>query len=154
MLMHQMPVHLLSSFYHPVALSVESYDTKIDMRVACASNTTVAVKHWLRPEKYADVIKTGGKRAANIGHVDMITAVKSRLVLLDVASGVPLLDQHFALPRGCKPSRITNRLHREFKKVINSYTESQREQLRGMFGEKFQKLMGRNERDVMLTNNE
>ena len=51
MLMHQRPVHLLSSFYHPVALSVESYDTKIYMQAACASNATVAVKHWLRPEK-------------------------------------------------------------------------------------------------------
>ena len=109
MLTHQRSVHLLSSFYHPAALSVESYDTKIDMRAARASNATVAVKHWLRPEKYADVITTGGKRAANIGHEDMITALTSHLVLLDTASGVPLVDQHFALPRGCKPSRMTNR---------------------------------------------
>ena len=83
----------------------------------------------------------------------MITSVTSHLVLLDVASGVPIVDQHFALPRGCKPSRMTNRLHREFKKVIVSYTKSQREQLGGIIGEKFQKLMDRNEREVMLTNN-
>ena len=47
---------------------------------------------------------------------------------------------------------MTNRLHREFKKVINSYTESQKEELRGMFGEKFQNLMDRNGQDVMLCN--
>ena len=84
----------------------------------------------------------------------MTTAVTSHLVLLDVASGLPFVDQHFALPRGCKPSRMTNRLHREFRKVINSYTESQQEQLRAMFGEKFRKLMNRNEQGVMLTNKE
>ena len=43
MLMHNMPAHLLSSFYHPVALAVESHDTKIDMRASRASNATIAV---------------------------------------------------------------------------------------------------------------
>ena len=119
------------------------------MRAARASNATVAVKHWLRPEKYADVITTGGKRAASIGHEDLITAVTRHLVLLDTASGVPLVDQHFALPWGCKPSRMTNRLYREFKQVIDSYTESQRAQARGMFGEKLRELMDNNERDLM-----
>ena len=47
---------------------------------------------------------------------------------------------------------MTNRLYREFKKVISSYTKSQLEQLRGMFGEKFRKLIYNNERDLMLTN--
>ena len=116
MLMHNMPVHLLSSFYHPVVLAIVSHDTNIDMRAARASNATIAVKHWLQPEKYADTIKAGGKRPSNIAHADMITAITKHLVLLDVSYGVPLIDQNFALPRGCAPSRMTNKLHREFRK--------------------------------------